>query len=114
MNFGLIIGGLIAICMVGYIAIAILLPLTDSLTISGGIDSPAYNVTSSLAGFVSLDSNIYPMLIIGTIITIGLFIFLPLRNVDESITDNGMLVPAHKQTYLEYVQERLAVERLLK
>ncbi|MCK9371147.1 hypothetical protein M0R04_14640 [Candidatus Dojkabacteria bacterium] len=55
------------------------------------------------------------LLVVGrTVIIAGMFVFAPMPSMKVSKFDSDELVSNHKQTYREYAQERLDMERILR
>lgn len=74
---------------------------------------PSQNFTLSYRNTLSNIYNYRFLVYLGIIVFNGVFTFAPLKEITlEEETEDTEIKPK-KQTYLEYVQERLAVERMM-
>jgi hypothetical protein len=113
-----IVGFFMSIVTIGIvlmIGISIMGQLQTAMTSSG------MNVSEQTADNLSQASqisNFFPLLFIVAIATIILGVivsaFVPIVKVEQTEEEIKKNIPPHKQTYLEYVQERLRVEKMMK
>lgn len=111
-----LVTGIVVVAITLMMGIYILGNLQDTLTAG-----PALNATSELSNTLSQNAAFFPILVDVAIIVVILSVVMGMFGIsyhyqdeEDKIVKTENNPKPHRQTYLEYVKEQLAVERMLR